>query len=80
MIEIKFLEESGEQARSVAEPRKKVITTVAVVLTGVIMALPLLFMLNFSSVSGLSGVRGQGVLPPSFSIDGRLIVSSPIAP
>lgn len=45
-IEIKFLEESRELARSVAELRKKVVITVAGVLIGVIFALLILFVTN----------------------------------
>jgi len=44
-IEIKFLEESRELARSVAELRKKVVTTVAGILIGVVVALLLLFIM-----------------------------------
>jgi len=42
-IEIKFLEESRELARSVAELRKKVVATIAGVLIGVILAFLILF-------------------------------------
>ncbi|GEM_PF-1529963 len=45
-IEIKFLEESRELARGVAELRKKVIITVAGVLIGVVLALLILFIIN----------------------------------